>query len=235
MSWFTAELRRHTDTFDDTSLDITTGVDKFTENANNALQGTASWLFLSENSAVQQALKGSTNLFGNVREGVQSTFDRASGYGSSFEQHFRTDQWRDKLHMTGTPNLPQPSFRGATSPNLSWMDDSVGKVFHKAESFVTYVGETLGHTLDFIKDPADKLVKNQGGLGDGGSGSGDGSAETAYTVKGAGTLKGREATLQLNKGAKGLGRSTLRIGTGGTGTAKSRRYKQWLSGRYTAR
>ena len=55
--------------------------------------------------------------------------------------------------------------------------------------------------------------------------------EEEVKVKGPGTLRGREATLKLNLGAKGLGRKSLRIGTKGMGKPKTGKYREYRSGR----
>ena len=95
----------------------------------------------------------------------------------------------------------------------------------------------MNHIMNFIQYPKKYLEK---GHHEGGSPNFDDLNTTTPTedgtsryVKGRGTMKGRSPTLKLNKGVKGLGRKSLRIGTGGMGKPIKNKYETWKSGQYT--
>jgi len=162
------------------------------------------------------------------------------------------------LFGLGTPNLGIPSYGGATSPNfgdlgsgkfgenMNWLGGKLsgkGYLHDRAEALANYSRESFGHMWAFIQNPKEYIVNDQlasmllaqsgiplGGAGDGGGGGDDG---TSLYVKGRGTMRGRAPSLKLNKGGKGFGRKSLRIGTGGMGEPVGGKFKTYKSGRYT--
>ena len=166
---------------------------------------------------------------------------------------------RHGLFGLGTPNLPipkgpnldQPMFQATNfGDNVNWLGKKLsgkGYLHDRLLAGGTYLNETMGHIMDFIGNPKEYIVNdklanmllNQSGIvsafgsssGDDGGGGGDDG--TSKYVKGRGTMKGRSPTLKLNKGGKGLGRKSLRIGTGGMGSPVGGKFKTFKSGRYT--
>ena len=152
------------------------------------------------------------------------------------------------LFGLGTPNLPIPKGPNLDQPmfqstklleNMNWLGGKLsgkGYLHDRLNAGATYINESLGHLMDFIGNPAEYMVRDQGGLGSSdnfGTDDGGGDDGTSKYVKGRGTMKGRSPTLKLNKGAKGLGRKSLRIGTGGMGSPVGGKFKTFKSGRYT--
>ena len=147
------------------------------------------------------------------------------------------------------PNLDQPMFQATNlGDNINWLGGKLsgkGYLHDRLEALGNWSRESLGHVWDFIGNPKDYMVNdklanmllNQSGIVSAfGSSSGDdggGDEGTSKYVKGRGTMKGRSPTLKLNKGGKGLGRKSLRIGTGGMGEPVGGKFKTYKSGRYT--
>ena len=157
--------------------------------------------------------------------------------GESFDIGWRMEEG---ILGLGTPNAFMPSVNGSTTPNLEQFNlggkdpfsamlqrNKLGKPGGTTKDFTDWVrtlSQKTGHHLTGSTYPG------RGGSG-GSSGGDDSTDEPEETVKGPGTLRGREATLQLNVGAKGLGRKSLKIGTKGMGKSKVGKYRTHLSGR----
>jgi len=208
------------------------GFNVFNEASRGALFGVSLTEMGSLSSNIFSSVHGRTNMFTDWTGEVIS--QTSSGLG--------LDQWGRKLSDLGTPNLPQAGLgafqplkdsldkgMGKIGPNIDYAFNRVGDVLDNVGDTGIYLTETGGHIIDFIKDPADKMKKNKGG-GGGYSGS---SSPSLKRVKGSGKLRGKSATLRLNKGMKSKGgRSSLKIGYGsGTGGASRKwRKAEHLSG-----
>jgi hypothetical protein len=58
--------------------------------------------------------------------------------------------------------------------------------------------------------------------------------EEAYSIKGPGKMRGRDPLMAFNKGVKGFGRGSLKIGKGGVGDSRiGGKFKTWRTGRWT--
>ena len=197
------------------------------------------------------------NLFSSGREQISGSLDTASDYASSRWEGagIGWDQEEGILGL-GSPNATIPTVGGSSSPNLEQF--SIGD-----KNFQKIMGKLQGRGYLHELIPAIANPEHAIGLHDprnwkdhvdtilGGAISGKeqellqsltDSASSALTpseeeeeekVKGPGTLRGREATLKLNLGAKGLGRKSLRIGTKGMGKPKTGKYRTYKSGRRT--
>jgi hypothetical protein len=176
--------------------------------------------------------------------------------GANAGKHGLFGMGTPNLPIPDGPNLTQPMFQATNlGDNINWLGGKLagqGYIHDRLNAGSTYINETLGHVMDFLGNPKDYMVNdqlanmllNQSGIvsafggkgfgGDGGGGGlGGGDDDTSKYVKGRGTMKGRSPTLKLNKGGKGLGRKSLRIGTGGMGQAVGGKFKTFKSGRYT--
>ena len=190
-------------------------------------------------------MQESSNLFSTTHEQINRSLDTASVFASSIRDKADIG-WRPEEGILGignfsydmswwaTPNLEQFNVGSQKfGANVNWLGDKLsgkGYLHDQVKWKFSYVGEKVGELVDFAKDPAGKLLRD-----------GKTSVTTSTTTttakvkhfKGAGTLKGKTPHLRLNRGAKGLGRSSLRIGTEGMGTRVDPKYKSWISGRYT--
>ena len=238
MSWFTAELKRITPNI---STGISTGLTKGAEFIDYAaltyifdpLSGYGTDLsvtkFMSETGNIFSSSHGYVDKF---RTGLGEELHKM---GESFDIGWRMEEG---ILGLGTPNAFMPSVNGSTTPNLEQFNlggkDPFTAMFQRNK-----LGKPGGTTKDFtdwVRTLSQKTGHHLTGStypGRGGSSGGgdDSTDEPEETVKGPGTLRGREATLQLNVGAKGLGRKSLKIGTKGMGKSKVGKYRTHLSGR----
>ena len=190
----------------------------------------------------QRGMTESQNVFSSSRETLdkfQTGFGQElSTMGESLDIGWR---YEEGILGLGNPSFPIPSVNGATSPNLEQFNLGDGKDPFTAMLQRNKLGKPGGSTKEFtdwVRTLSQKTGHHLTGStypgrgGSGGSSGGDDSTdEPEETVKGPGTLRGREATLQLNVGAKGLGRKSLKIGTKGMGKSKVGKYRTHLSGR----
>ena len=244
MSWFTAELKRYIPELRGQDITPTSiisgavsgGADVFGYIADpnrNPMMQYPYELF-------QRGMTESQNVFSSSREYLDKfqtgSRQELSRMGESFDIGWRMEEG---ILGLGSPNAFIPSVNGATSPNLEQFNvggDPFTAMLERNK--LDKPGGTTKEFTDWTRDLTQKLSYHTFGSaypGSGGSSSGsggDGSTDVPKEkVKGPGTLRGREATLQLNVGAKGLGRKSLRIGEKGMGKPKTGKYKTHLSGR----
>ena len=256
MSYFTDELKRF---IPNITTGITQAVSEGGKGVNIiAQEGMRSWDNLWESGigiSFTDTMTGSRNLFSSGSE----TLDRfKTGFSDELSKAWGSTNisWnpQEGILGSGTPNAFMPSVGGSTSPNLEQF--SIGD-----KNFQKIMGKLQGRGYLHELIPAIANPEHAIGLHDprnwkdhvdtilGGAISGKeqellqsltDSASSALTpseeeeevkVKGPGTLRGREATLKLNLGAKGLGRKSLRIGTKGMGKPKTGKYREYRSGR----
>ena len=199
-------------------------------------------------------MTGSRNLFSSGSE----TLDRfKTGFSDELSKAWGSTNisWnpQEGILGSGTPNAFMPSVGGSTSPNLEQFsigDKNFQKIMGKLQGrgylhelipAIANPEHAIGlHDPRNWKDHVDTILggaisgKEQEllqSLTDSASSALTPSEEEEVKVKGPGTLRGREATLKLNLGAKGLGRKSLRIGTKGMGKPKTGKYREYRSGR----
>ena len=225
----------------DTGEAISGGVNEVVGGAGEVISGAVEGGFNVFNEASRAALFGASftemgsfgqNLFSSLHGRTSMFTDWTGETLSSTSSGLGLDQWGRKISDLGMINLPQQTggfgaFQplkdsldtgmGKLGPNINYAFNRVGDVLDNVGDAGEYLTETGGHIIDFLKDPADKLRKNKGG----GGGGGGSSSSSIERVKGSGKLRGKSATLRLNKGMKSRGgRSSLKIGYGsGTGGA----------------
>ncbi len=185
---------------------------------------------------LQSVMGFGSDIFSSVHGRTSMFTDWTGETLSSTSSNLGLDQWGRKISDLGMINLPQAGLgafqplkdsldtgMGKIGPNINYAFNRVGDVLDNVGDAGEYLTETGGHIIDFLKDPADKLRKNKGG----GGGGGGSSSSSIERVKGSGKLRGKSATLRLNKGMKSRGgRSSLKIGYGsGTGGA-SRKWRK---------
>ena len=239
MSWFTAQLKRFVPKVTEA---ITTGIETAADVTGYVADPSRNPLTQYPYELFQRGMSESQNVFSSSRE----TLDKfRTGFGQELSTMGESLDigWRmeEGILGLGNPSFPMPSVNGATSPNLEQFNLGDGKDPFTAMLQRNKLGKPGGSTKEFtdwVRTLSQKTGHHLTGStypgrssSSGGSG-GDGSTdEEEETVKGPGTLRGREATLQLNVGAKGLGRKSLRIGDKGVGKPKTGKYRTHLSGR----
>jgi hypothetical protein len=259
MSWFTAELRRYVPSTRGKSYDITTGISTATTSVAGLFDPKHRETLTAVHDRYS-GMRESTDLFSSVSQHTDRFLRNPSGYMSSRWEGADIG-WRMEEGILGLGNFSahQPSINGSTSPNLEQFSIGSERFTENLNLVNPHRLDPLLHSLrDWVTDPK-KQLEFQKELHDPkksiefammaadprkwqsyveGKLSSDDEAtfteaaeEEEETVKGPGTLRGREATLQLNIGAKGLGRKSLRIGTKGMGKPKTGKYRTHLSGR----
>ena len=258
MSWFTSELSRLSGNLDFTET-MSDSVETISEGIDWTGQGLKSgWNTLWESGigmSFTDTMTASRNIFSSGHEYLDKF---QTGFSDDMSRtwestNFGWDQQEGILGL-GSPNATIPTVGGSSSPNLEQF--SIGD-----KNFQKIMGKLQGRGYLHELIPAIANPEHAIGLHDprnwkdhvdtilGGAISGKeqellqsltDSASSALTpseeeeevkVKGPGTLRGREATLKLNLGAKGLGRKSLRIGTKGMGKPKTGKYREYRSGR----
>lgn len=169
---------------------------------------------------INQASTFTSNAFDNTNIGWRME-DGIAGMGN-----FSYDSsWWAK------PNIEQFHSR-KLAENMGWLGDKLsgkGYLHDQVQWKLGYLGEKVGEFVDFVKNPADKILRD--------GESRQSSVTTTTTRKrfrSVGTLKGKTPYLHLNVTAKGMGRKSLRIGEEGMGDTKSGKYKTYRSGRRTS-
>ena len=185
--------------------------------------------------------------------GGQNIFSTTSDYVNKFntglgeELHTMGESfdigWRMEDGFLGTGNFSYDSswwakpnieqfHSGKLAENMGWLGDKLsgkGYLHDQVQWKLGYVGEKVGELVDFVKNPADKMLRD--------GESSQSSVTTSTTRKrfrSVGTLKGKTPYLHLNVTAKGMGRKSLRIGEEGMGDTKSGKYRTYRSGRRTS-
>ena len=261
MSMFTKMVRKYVPQARGKSLSLTTGINKtlsygaqgidlFAKGSFNIFdEGSRAMLF---GMSFSEGMNFSSNIFSNTHQLTNKFQTGITEELSKFSSGMGMDQWGGKIQDGLKPrNIGVPSYNGATSPNMDWFDKASGNltgligdvgegltgrgwIHDRLDMGMRYTHETFNHFVDFLQDPADKLQRNKD---DGGGGGGEWNVDAVdlkdNTMRGAGTLKGRAATLKLNKGAKGYGRSSLKIGYG-SGPGSGGGIKKWSSAQYAS-
>ena len=258
MSMFTKMVRKYVPQAKGKSLSLTTGINKAVDFGASFIDYSVQ-TYLSDplsgygtDLSFTKAMNFSTNIFSNTHQLTNKFQTGLTEELSKFSSLSGMDQWGGKIQQGLKPrNIGVPSYNGATSPNMDWFDKGSGNltglIGDVGEGLAgrgwiqerlmiggQYINESLGHVKDFLQDPSDKLQRNKD---DGGGGGGEWNVDAVdlkkNTMRGAGTLKGRAATLKLNKGAKGYGRSSLKIGYG-SGPGSGGGIKKWSSAQYAS-
>ena len=245
MSYFTAELRRYVPYLRGQAITPTSII-------SGGISGGADLFGYVADPSRNPLMQYPYELFQRGKTESQNRFSSGHGYVDKFRTGFGEElhkmgesfdigwDMQKGILGLGTPNAFQPSVNGATSPNLEQFNLG-GKDPFSAMLQRNKLGKPGGTTkdfTDFVKNSLHSTGQTFWRLGRGKSGggsedTGDTSSDEEETVKGPGTLRGREATLQLNVGAKGLGRKSLKIGTKGMGKSKVGKYRTHISGRRT--
>ena len=259
MSWFTSELKRYIPELEGQDITPTSIIEGTISGGADAFgyifDPNRNPLMQYPYELFQRGMTESQNLFSSSHE----TLDKfQTGFSDELSKAWGSTNisWnpQEGILGSGTPNAFMPSVGGSTSPNLEQF--SIGD-----KNFQKIMGKLQGRGYLHELIPAIANPEHAIGLHDprnwkdhvdtilGGAISGKeqellqsltDSASSALTpseeeeevkVKGPGTLRGREATLKLNLGAKGLGRKSLRIGTKGMGKPKTGKYRENRSGR----
>ena len=258
MSWFTAELRRYVPELrgqDITPTSIISGaISGTTDLFGYVADPSRNPLMQYPYELFQRGMTESQNLFssshGYVDKFRTGLGEELHNVGESFDIGWRMEEG---ILGLGTPNAFMPSVGGSTSPNLEQFsigDKNFQKIMGKLQGrgylhelipAIANPEHAIGlHDPRNWKDHVDTILggaisgKEQEllqSLTDSASSALTPSEEEEVKVKGPGTLRGREATLKLNLGAKGLGRKSLRIGTKGMGKPKTGKYREYRSGR----
>lgn len=259
MSMFTKMVRKYVPQAKGKSLSLTTGINKAVDFGASFIDYSVQ-TYLSDplsgygtDLSFTKAMNFSTNIFSNTHQLTNKFQTGLTEELSKFSSLSGMDQWGGKIQQGLKPrNIGVPSYNGATSPNMDWFDkgsgnltDAISKGFGNyglaGKGWIQerlmmggqYINESFGHIADFIKDPADKIKRDTPNIGGGGEWNVAVVDLKKNTMRGAGTLKGRAATLKLNKGAKGYGRSSLKIGYG-SGPGSGGGIKKWSSAQYAS-
>ena len=257
MSWLTKTIRKHVPSTRNKSYDIKTGISNFTNTVTGVFDKKHRENF---DQATDIFSSGVTKLGNNIfaQEG-DSLFAGGSRFLSSVRDLGPDGYERNKDIFKGQPNLPIPNIPQPGTGAIDYLNartKQLGYVQDKLEMLNAYGNEGIMEGGRFAGDVVERLKGNPALLLAGpfapliagyqtaaknymNKGKGDGEVTAEATsdpaskiVKGSGSLLGKSAKFVTNKSGKNRGRSSLKIGRGGTGGGQGAdHFKSYRSGR----
>ena len=243
MSWLTKTIRKHVPSTRNKSYDIQTGISNFTntvagvfdkkhrENFDQATDIFSSGVTKLGNNIFAQ---DDGSVFGGASKMLSSIRDmrhhNAFGFAGKAADYMipakHQDIFKGQPNLS-IPNIPMPGtgaidYLNARTKQLGYVQDKLEMFNSWGNDIIRKGGEVLAHPLG-----------NHPNYHRGGSSTAGATSDPASKiVKGSGSLLGKSAKFVTNKSGKNRGRSSLKIGRGGTGGGEGGdHFKSYKSGR----